>query len=161
MGKVELALCEVLRQDGVPSLDLQLAIAVCKVMAVEKSISMLHRLKQDVGSYCLMDESGFQHIDFLQACKFAEGDSRILSQKMSRDRVHAYTAGKKAQGPPSTYDEERVLEQLARKLKAAGGDQKAYFTLWNDNWEDVYKLSELIMERVISAWLYGSGTSKL
>lgn len=29
--------------------------------------------------------SGFDQMDFLQCCKFAEGDSRILMLKMARD----------------------------------------------------------------------------
>ena len=37
-----------------------------------------------VGSYALMGSSGFKHLDFLNCCKFAEGDSRVLMQKMVR-----------------------------------------------------------------------------
>jgi hypothetical protein len=44
-----------------------------------------------VGSYALMDGTGFGHTDFLQCCKFAEGDSRILSQKLSRDAFGEFT----------------------------------------------------------------------
>jgi hypothetical protein len=54
------------------------AIATGKVKAVEESISLCFRLKQEVGSYALMNNTGFEHMDFLQCCKFAEGDSRIL-----------------------------------------------------------------------------------
>ena len=130
------------------------AIAVCKVKAVEDSISLVHRLKNEVGSYALMAGAGielsfllyaglpiylfrylfiylcvcpsmhlivyiyYQHFsssyltptptltqiwhdvnctvlgfdqsDFLTCCKFAEGDSRVLMQKMSRDRYRAF-----------------------------------------------------------------------
>ena len=31
-----------------------------------------------------MGSSGFKHLDFLNCCKFAEGDSRVLMQKMVR-----------------------------------------------------------------------------
>ena len=41
-------------------------------------------LCSQVGSYALMRDSGFAQTDFLQCCKFAEGDSRILLQKMAR-----------------------------------------------------------------------------
>ena len=34
------------------------AIAVCKVKAVEDSISLVHRLKNEVGSYALMAGAG-------------------------------------------------------------------------------------------------------
>tara|TARA_B110001469_G_scaffold115039_1_gene119374 strand:+ start:248 stop:472 length:225 start_codon:yes stop_codon:yes gene_type:complete len=72
---------------------------------VETSIDLCWRLKQEVrshalsgpnpnpnpnpnpdqvGSYALMGSSGFKHLDFLNCCKFAEGDSRVLMQKMVR-----------------------------------------------------------------------------
>ncbi len=65
------------------------AIAVGKVKAVEDAIALCFALKQEVGSYALMAGSGFEQMDFLQCCKFAEGDSRILMQKMARDIVRA------------------------------------------------------------------------
>jgi acyl-CoA oxidase len=71
------------------------AIAVGKVRAVEDSIRLVHALKNEVGSYALMRDSGFGQSDFLQCCKFAEGDSRILMQKMSRDRMHAHSSAVK------------------------------------------------------------------
>lgn len=37
-----------------------------------------------------MAGSGFEQMDFLQCCKFAEGDSRILMLKMARDRLSVY-----------------------------------------------------------------------
>ena len=58
-----------------------------KVKAVEDSIDFCHRLQNDVGSYALMAGTGFEQKDFLTCCKFAEGDSRILMQKMSRDKI--------------------------------------------------------------------------
>ena len=33
---------------------------------------------------------GFDQSDFLTCCKFAEGDSRVLMQKMSRDRYRLF-----------------------------------------------------------------------
>ena len=54
---------------------------------METAIELTFRLKQEVGSYALMDEASFKNSDFLQCCKFAEGDSRILSQKVSQGRV--------------------------------------------------------------------------
>merc|ERR1711939_444783 len=67
------------------------AIAAAKVVAVEMSIDHCFRLKQEVGSHALMGGTGFEQMDFLQCCKFAEGDSRILMQKMSRDRVRTFS----------------------------------------------------------------------
>ena len=57
---------------------------------MEESISLTHQLRNEVGSYALMKDSGFSQTDFLQCCKFAEGDSRILMQKMARDRIRLY-----------------------------------------------------------------------
>ena len=37
-----------------------------------------------------MAGSGFEQMDFLQCCKFAEGDSRILMLKMARYRLRAF-----------------------------------------------------------------------
>jgi acyl-CoA oxidase len=34
-----------------------------------------------------MHSTGFELVDMLLCCKFAEGDSRILQQKLSRDRL--------------------------------------------------------------------------
>ena len=41
------------------------AIAVCKVKAVEDSISLVHRLKNEVGSYALMAGAGMKHHAYL------------------------------------------------------------------------------------------------
>ena len=86
-------LCTALRANKPPGIDLVEAIAVCKVKAVEESIQLCHRLKNDVGSYALMAGTGFENSDFLVCCKFAEGDSRVLMQKMSRDRLKVGTLG--------------------------------------------------------------------
>ena len=67
----KLNLC--LKSNKLPDIDLIEAIAVAKVKAVEDSIEMSFRLKQEVGSYALMEGSGFEQMDFLQCCKFAEG----------------------------------------------------------------------------------------
>ena len=67
-----------LTEEVLPSTELTDAIAVAKVRAVDESIELCFRLKQEVGSYALMAGSGFEQMDFLQCCKFAEGDSRIL-----------------------------------------------------------------------------------
>eukprot|EP00759_Apiculatamorpha_spiralis_P040899 PhF_6_TR39665/c1_g1_i9/m.58888/K00232/E1.3.3.6, ACOX1, ACOX3; acyl-CoA oxidase len=79
--KCETELVAVLKAGKVPSVQLVEAIAVAKVKAVEESIDFVHRLKNEVGSLALMADTGFGNTDFLQCCKFAEGDSRILMQK--------------------------------------------------------------------------------
>ena len=47
-----------------------------------------------------MGDSGFVHLDFLNCCKFAEGDSRILMQKMARDRFRLALKQQKANITP-------------------------------------------------------------
>ena len=86
LHRCEMELSACLRADKIPPTPLVEAIAVAKVSAVEDTIALCFRLKQDVGSFALMAGSGFEQMDFLQCCKFAEGDSRILMQKMARDR---------------------------------------------------------------------------
>ena len=78
----ESRLCECLAADRIPPAALTRAIAVAKIRAVETAIELCFRLKQEVGSYALMDGTGFQHCDFLQCCKFAE-ETRASSPKNS------------------------------------------------------------------------------
>lgn len=89
--RCEVELSECLTRGELPSLELVEAIATAKVAAVEESIDLCFRLKQEVGSFALMEDAGFKHLDFLQCCKFAEGDSRILMQKLARDRYRSFT----------------------------------------------------------------------
>jgi acyl-CoA oxidase len=74
----EQQLSDDLKSERIPSAKLVEAIATAKVRAVEGCIDLSFRLKQEVGSFALMADAGFAHLDFLQCCKFAEGDSRIL-----------------------------------------------------------------------------------
>ena len=73
-------------------------IAVCKVRGVGRAIEHCHKLQQEVGSFALLGGSGFEHMDMLLCCKFAEGDERILLQKMARDRVVVRSRSRRA--PP-------------------------------------------------------------
>jgi acyl-CoA oxidase len=137
-----------LRADTIPSLQLIEAIAVAKVKSVEDTISLCFRLKQDVGSFALMGGTGFEQMDFLQCCKFAEGDSRILMQKMVRDRLKALKKGTKS----GSEEEARLCSNLA-KAAAAGKN------IWIDNYQEVYTLAELIMTGVMGS--YTQAKSKL
>lgn len=86
-ASVEARLAWELRRGTIPDADLVEAISVCKVRNIELATAMEHRLEQEVGSYALMADSGFIYKDMLLCCKFAEGDSRILMQKMARDEL--------------------------------------------------------------------------
>eukprot|EP00128_Syssomonas_multiformis_P005568 Colp12_sorted_trinity150504_noHs@34804 len=121
VNKCEADLCEVLRKNTVPSIKLVEAIAVCKVKAVEESIELTHRLRNDVGSYALMSGTGFEQTDFLVCCKFAEGDSRILMQKMARDRLREYSQGKAAnQTPKEIALCKEISEAMEVEIKKTG-----------------------------------------
>ena len=79
---VEARLNECLRNGTIPDADLVDAISVCKIKAIEVSIERAHALRLEVGSYALMHKTGFELMDMLLCCKFAEGDSRILQMKV-------------------------------------------------------------------------------
>ena len=131
----ETELCETLREDTMPSLDLVEAIAVAKVSAVEMAIDHCFRLKQEVGSYALMGGTGFEQMDFLQCCKFAEGDSRILMQKMARDSFRSYQKDKALPDRVSA-----ACETLGKSLKSSGISDPAQ--AWDECWTDVYDLAK-------------------
>ena len=80
---VEQRLNECLFRESIPDPDLVEKIAVCKIRCILVSINRVHALQQEVGSYALMHDTGFELSDMLLTCKFAEGDSRILQQVRS------------------------------------------------------------------------------
>ena len=144
VGTCEDRLAPLLKTGAVPDADLALAIATAKVRAVEDSIDACWQLKQEVGSYALMGDSGFKHLDFLNCCKFAEGDSRVLAQKMARDvmRVYAKTGDDDAAS--------RLAADLAKALAPAGGDKVATADLWDErDREGVRLLADAVMDRVV------------
>ena len=122
LAEVEAKLCDVLRRGGRPDAGLVEAVAAAKVSAVDEAIEYCHRLRQEVGSYALMAGTGFEHTDFLQCCKFAEGDSRVLMMKVARDRVKRFaeSAKTRATAPPGLSTREtaaagKLAEALARE----------------------------------------------
>lgn len=140
---------------------------MCKIRAISVSIERAHKLRLEVGSYALMHGTGFELMDMLLCCKFAEGDSRILQMKLMRDRLKKVKKG----GP------------VGELLNALGGDREAWEALnlarklnvgrdldkMNDamveNWADIYQLSELIEERIMrqtpgSKFVEGDATSR-
>lgn len=146
LGRCEAELNRCLAKSDPPSASLGLAIATAKVRAVEESIELCFRLKQEVGSFALMQDAGFRHMDFLQCCKFAEGDSRILMQKMARDRLKQFADDS---GASFSDDEAYLCTKLAVATRAevekTGGSKQA---AWDANWRLVYSLAEAVMDRV-------------
>lgn len=148
VGSCEARLNTCLTEDVLPDTKLIEAIAVAKVKAVEDSIELCFRLKQEVGSYALMGGAGFEQMDFLQCCKFAEGDSRILMLKMARDRLRRFQK-KGASGSPDQEQEESLCSDISDRVAAsvaAGSDPAAAL---NDEWESLYTLAELTMQRTM------------
>jgi alkylation response protein AidB-like acyl-CoA dehydrogenase len=135
LGECERRLSACLVKDVVPPIELQDAIACAKVAASEVSIDLCFRLKQDVGSFALMGGKGFGEMDFLQACKFAEGDSRILCQKLARDRVKS----SKQLGSPAEREMASELQQVVKQGPTA----------WDDNFEKVYDLAWAVVARTL------------
>ena len=86
-------------------------------------------------------------MDFLQCCKFAEGDSRVLMLKMARDRLRRF--GKEAKAgvvpPGQEHEAQLVGMQLAKSLGAAKGDKAREMAIWDEEWQAVYGLAEAVM----------------
>jgi alkylation response protein AidB-like acyl-CoA dehydrogenase len=145
-------LCQCLRRREIPDAVLVQAIAVAKIKAVEGAIDLAFRLKQEVGSYALMSGTGFDNTDFLQCCKFAEGDSRILSQKLARDCFGAFQRNdqRSAVGVKSEIELDlcqRIDEHMRDAREANANVSK--IEAWDSAWREVYRLAEVICERVM------------
>jgi len=142
--KIETTLAAVLRRGDLPDTDLIDTVATAKVRCIETSIELCFRLKNEVGSYALMAGTGFERLDYLNCCKFAEGDSRILMQKMARDRMQAFK--KKQEG---TEEEVEACMELGGALMSSDNPMQA----WNESWETVYRLANHIMDRHMETWV--------
>jgi len=79
----------------------------------------------------------------LQTTKFAEGDSRILMQKLARDRMRE----SKKNPEKGRAEEVSLCTELASELMKDG--MKA----WNANQKKVYALADLVCERTIDSWM--------
>ena len=155
VARCEERLTPLLRTGELPDVALTQAIATAKVKAVETSIDLCWRLKQEVGSYALMGSSGFVHLDFLNCCKFAEGDSRVLMQKMARDRLRQFGKDLKAgSAPPASHAAEvEICGRLGKAMAAAKGDKVRELELWDENWQLVYALAEATMARTMTEFM--------
>ena len=108
-----------------------------------------------VGSYALMHGTGFELMDMLYCCKFAEGDSRILQQKLARDRLKALQrAGAPAAiaavlNPFEAVDSGEALSAIsvAMRLQPAGRDPAKLGAAMDAHWRQIYDLAEAIAAR--------------
>jgi acyl-CoA oxidase len=153
---VEEKLAECLRHGKIPDEELVDAISVCKIRCIDVAIQRVHALRMEVGSYALMHDTGFELVDMFLCCKFAEGDSRILQQKLMRDRLKkmktegAATTLLKAVNPFSAEQAEAAVAlSLGQKLQAAGRDRAKMAQLMEQHWEQIYELSRTVEERII------------
>ena len=161
--RCESDLCRWVAEDKVPPLATITEIAVAKIRAVETSVELCHRLKQEVGSYALMANTGFEHTDFLQCCKFAEGDSRILSQKLARDAFREWTEkkGRKRELPDWSREELRACDRLACLVSAATASGALKTHAWDSAWREVYALADAVCDRVMARATAPDGRAKL
>jgi len=146
VNAVKIETCKYLQGSLPMSQRLQQVISCCKVLGVDSSIELCHNLKQEMGSYALMSVSGFGQTDFLQGCKFAEGDNRVLQLKMARDALNYI---KKLVGK-----ERKVAEMLQQQIDLLmgqnGGDK---FAAWNESWELSYELARIHCLQIMQGFL--------
>jgi len=148
-ASVEARLAMHLRSGSIPEEDLVEAIAVCKVRDIEVATRLLHELEEEVGSYALTADSGFMYKDMLLCCKFAEGDSRILMQKMARDELKRFqrrgqlgALGGMLQLDPVLRRKAVLTFKLARAVLAAPSVREGFET----EWEKVYALADAMCD---------------
>jgi len=150
---VEERLNECLRAGTIPSPELVDAIAIAKIKCIDVAIQRCHALRQEVGSYALMHATGFELVDMLLCCKFAEGDSRILQQKLARDRLKQLkkqglaSAAASVLGMSADSREALAALRLASQLHSAGRDLAKLEAAMDASWREIYHLADLIAER--------------
>jgi alkylation response protein AidB-like acyl-CoA dehydrogenase len=125
---------DAIRNDKIPSTKLQDSIAVAKIRSVETVVQLGFRLKQTVGSFALMADSGFEGLDAMQIAKFAEGESFVLMQKLARDRVK--NASKVGNSRPK---EKAIIDDLSSSAPME----------WVAKADQVYHLAELVMDHTM------------
>jgi len=155
---VEELLNECLYNGKIPDADLVEKIAVCKIRCIQVAIERVHALKLEVGSYALMHDTGFELTNMLLTCKFAEGDSRILQQKLARDRLRKVQKAGVLKAFKSVFQSGSVSEALegllslfvAARLAPAGRDPQKMARALDANWRALYALADMIADRHIS-----------
>jgi hypothetical protein len=104
------------------------------------------------------------HTPFAQ---FAEGDSRILMQKLTRDRLKrmlkegTVATLLKCVGSSNEAVEARLVLQLARKLAPAGRDNALMAKLLDEHWELVYAVADAVAKTHLEEGAKHAASSKL
>jgi hypothetical protein len=83
---------------------------------------------------------------YFKACKFAEGDSRILLQKIARDRMNLFRHRKKE----GDEEEEKLCMQIAQAMMGKKGKEMS--EAWNGQFETVTALAQKVVSRVYAEW---------
>jgi acyl-CoA oxidase len=165
--RVQAALMPSMRDGLPPPREVAEAVAVAKVCCVEAAADLCGRLRNEVGSYALTAESGFGMIDYLLCCRYAEGDSRVLMQKLARDRISAFTRAPLRGVEAENRLASQVLVQLyasgapCRSRRCGPGDtasdpealaREQKLHAWNGAWQLTYALAGLVGRRTVTEW---------
>lgn len=155
-ASVEKKLNKVLREKTIPDQTLVELIAVSKIKSVQTGITLTDKLGREVGSYALMASGGFGSTHWLYMCQFAEGDTRILMQKLARDSMKSFqksswtaTGKEMVFGTSAEQQEMKCRFQLTRALSAGATPVEAG-RLWNENFQLVYQLAEAVCAKYIA-----------
>lgn len=147
---VEENLNKVLRANGIPDAAMVEEIAVSKIKSVQTAVTLTDKLGREVGSYALMHESGFGSCHWLYMCQFAEGDSRILLQKLARDSMKTFSKNPRAGGTTAEELEERRCCALLGKMLAGAKTPQDGARLWDENFVLVYQLAEAVCAKHVA-----------
>jgi acyl-CoA oxidase len=156
-SSVQSALKPFLLQDALVPASLAEAISVAKIRGVHVALRCCRLLQEELGSQALMagdGHCGFVHADILLCAKFAEGDSRMLMQKLARDHLKQF----QARGAVAVLDrfsldphnraEAALCMKIGGKLRAAAAaGAQAVYNAWNESWEDIYALANAVCDR--------------
>jgi acyl-CoA oxidase len=155
---VEKKLNRVLVSRVVPDAEMVECIAVAKIKSVAEAITLTNMLSREVGSYALMHAAGFGATHWLLMCAFAEGDGRVLSQKLARDSMKHFKqsswaeAGKEAVFGSSAEQAELKARFMLSRALAQGASPADANRLWNENYQLVYELSDAVCAKYVAKY---------
>jgi len=143
--RVEAELCvSILHQQEPKERTLQ-AISVLKVEAVEICIEIMATI--ETPNNCNL----FLGHDFLKCCKFAEGDTNALMQKMTRDLIHRNSSNSSSKALSKQVD--AALDDLQRELMLIEqGNGCSSAEAWDRCGELVYVVAEAHMDEILQSY---------
>ena len=173
-SSVQSSLKPFLMQDTLVPSSLAESISVAKIRGVHVALRCCRLLQEELGSQALMagdGHCGFMHADIILCAKFAEGDNRMLMQKLARDHLKQF----QARGAVAVLDrfsmnpyiraEAALCMKIGGKLRAvASAGAQAIYEAWNESWEDIYALADTVCDRHLAcspATLCAAQLSKL